>query len=66
MSNGAHGPGAVGTSAGTIGVARSSIGDRLKTLQREKMGNNKWLAEPIRVSVSPGLLGSCKKDHTMG
>ena len=30
------------------------------------MGNNKWLAEPIGVSVSLGLLGSCKKDHTMG
>lgn len=38
MSNGAHGPGAVGTSAGTIGVARSSIGDRLKTLQRGESG----------------------------
>lgn len=30
------------------------------------MENNKWPAEPIRVSVSLGLLGSCKKDHTMG
>lgn len=30
------------------------------------MENNKWLAEPIRASVSWRLLGSCKKDHTIG
>lgn len=33
ISNGACGPGMVGKSAGTMGVARSSIGDSLKTLQ---------------------------------
>lgn len=30
------------------------------------MENNKQLAEPIRVSVSPRLLGSREKHHTMG
>lgn len=62
MSNGARGPGSVGKSAGTIAVARSSIGDRLKTLQRgESEETINWPAEPIRVSVSLGLLGAVRR-----
>lgn len=45
----------------TIAVARSSIGDRLKTLQRGENGNNKWPVEPIRVLSPWGSWGAVRR-----
>ena len=59
ISHGARGPGMVGKSAGTMGVARSSIGDSLKTLQWGENGEQ-WAAgrasQSLCVPGAPGEL----------